>query len=41
VVISERGIKEGQFEYQHRRDKEASKVAIEQTLDFLRARLQG
>jgi prolyl-tRNA synthetase len=41
VVISERGLKEGQLEYQHRRDKEASKVAVAQTLDFLRARLQG
>jgi prolyl-tRNA synthetase len=41
VVISERGLKEGQVEYQHRRDKEASKVAVAQTLDFLRARLQG
>ncbi len=41
VVISERGLKEGQLEYQHRRDKEASKVAVEQTLEFLRARLQG
>ena len=41
VVISERGLKEGQLEYQHRRDAQASKVAVEQTLEFLRARLQS
>jgi prolyl-tRNA synthetase len=41
VVISERGLKEGQLEYQHRRDTQASKVAVEQTLEFLRARLQS
>jgi prolyl-tRNA synthetase len=39
VVISERGLKEGQLEYQHRRDTSASKVADTEVMDFLRARL--
>ena len=39
LVISERGLKEGQFEYQHRRDKEASKVPADQVMQFLRGRL--
>ncbi len=39
VVISERGLKEGQLEYQHRRDAAASKVADAEVMDFLRARL--
>ncbi|MEJ7929031.1 proline--tRNA ligase [Ramlibacter sp. AN1015] len=40
VVISDRGLKEGQLEYQHRRDASATKVAAEGILDFLRSRLQ-
>ncbi len=39
VVISERGLKEGQLEYQHRRDTEATKVAADSVLAFLRSRL--
>ncbi|TWO68874.1 proline--tRNA ligase [Caenimonas sedimenti] len=39
VVISDRGLKEGQLEYQHRRDTAASKVAVGEVLDFLRGRL--
>ncbi len=39
VVISDRGLKEGQLEYQHRRDAAASKVAADGILDFLRSRL--
>ena len=39
VVISDRGIKEGQFEYQHRRDKEATKVGIEQALALIQSKL--
>ena len=39
VVISERGLKEGQFEYQHRRAPEASKVPAEQISRFLRDQL--
>ena len=39
VVISERGLKEGQLEYQHRRDASASKVPDAEVMDFLRARL--
>jgi prolyl-tRNA synthetase len=40
VVISERGLKEGQLEYQHRRDSAPSKVPVHAITDFLKARLQ-
>jgi prolyl-tRNA synthetase len=39
VVISERGLKEGQLEYQHRRAQEASKVPAEQIGRFIRDQL--
>jgi prolyl-tRNA synthetase len=39
VVISDRGLKEGQVEYQGRRDAEASKLALPELLDHLKARL--
>jgi prolyl-tRNA synthetase len=39
VVISDRGLKEGQFEYQHRRDAAATKVPAGEILGFLKARL--
>ena len=39
VVISDRGLKEGQLEYQHRRDAAASKVPADTILDFLRGRV--
>jgi prolyl-tRNA synthetase len=38
VVISDRGLKEGQMEYQHRRDAAATKVPGGGILDFLRDR---
>ena len=41
VVISDRGLKEGQLEYQHRRDSAATKVPAAEVLDFLRGRLQA
>ena len=40
VVISERGLKEGQLEYQHRRDAAATRVPAASVLDFLRERLR-
>ena len=40
-VIGERGLKEGIFEYQHRRDAAATKVKAEEAAAFLRAKLQG
>ena len=40
VVISERGLKDQQFEYQGRRDAQSSKVDAAQITDFLRERLQ-
>ena len=40
VVISDRGLKEGQLEYQHRRDAAATKVASAEVLAFLRERLK-
>ncbi|MGH6637076.1 MAG: His/Gly/Thr/Pro-type tRNA ligase C-terminal domain-containing protein, partial [Polaromonas sp.] len=39
VVISDRGLKEGQLEYQHRRDTAASKVDTAGLLDFLKGKL--
>jgi prolyl-tRNA synthetase len=39
VVISDRGLKEGQFEYQHRRDSAATKVAAADVLDVIKGRL--
>ncbi|MET0209604.1 MAG: proline--tRNA ligase [Burkholderiaceae bacterium] len=41
LVISDRGIKEGQFEYQHRRDTAATKVPSKEAGAFLRSRLAG
>lgn len=39
VVISDRGLKEGQLEYQHRRDAGATKVPAGEIAAFLKARL--
>ena len=39
VVISDRGIKEGQFEYQHRRDTAASKVPAAEVAAFILGKL--
>ena len=39
VVISDRGLKEGQVEYQHRRDAAATKTAAGEIAAFLRGRL--
>ncbi|AMM23809.1 proline--tRNA ligase [Variovorax sp. PAMC 28711] len=41
IVISDRGIKEGQYEYQHRRETEATKVPAAEAASFLKARLAG
>jgi prolyl-tRNA synthetase len=40
VVISDRGLKEGQLEYQHRRDAAATKVAAAGVFEFILGRLQ-
>src|SRR3990167_6630278 len=39
VTIGDRGIKEGQVEYQHRRDAAATKVAVAEILGFLKGRI--
>lgn len=39
VVISDRGLKEGQLEYQHRRDAAATKVPAGEMLAFVKGRL--
>ena len=39
VTIGERGLKEGQVEYQHRRDEIATKVAADGIAAFVKARL--
>ena len=39
VVISDRGLKEGQLEYQHRRDTAATKVPAAEVYAFVTARL--
>ena len=41
VVISDRGLKEGQLEYQHRRDAAPTKVAAGEMLAFVKGRLQA
>lgn len=38
VVISDRGLKEGQVEYQHRRDSAATKVAASEVSGFVKGR---
>jgi prolyl-tRNA synthetase len=39
VTIGDKGLKDGQVEYQHRRDAESSKVAVADILGHIRARL--
>lgn len=39
VVISDRGLKEGQVEYQHRRDAAATKLGAAEVASFLKGRL--
>jgi prolyl-tRNA synthetase len=39
VVLSERGLKEGQVEYQHRRDSAATKVPAGEVFGFVKGRL--
>ena len=39
VTIGDRGLKEGQVEYQHRRDAVATKLPLADVLDLLKARL--
>ncbi|AEG94009.1 proline--tRNA ligase [Ramlibacter tataouinensis] len=40
IVVSDRGLKEGHLEYQHRRDSAATKVPVAGVVDFLRSRLK-
>ncbi|MDR2853598.1 MAG: proline--tRNA ligase [Burkholderiaceae bacterium] len=39
IVVSERGIKEGQFEYQHRREAAARKVPVENAAAFVASQI--
>ncbi|MDB5752254.1 MAG: proS [Ramlibacter sp.] len=39
VVISDRGLKEGQVEYQHRRDAAATRLSVNEIAAFLKGRL--
>ena len=41
VVISDRGLAEGQLEYKYRRDQDATSVAADQMLSYLLERIQG
>jgi prolyl-tRNA synthetase len=41
VVISDRGLKEGQLEYQHRRDAAATKVPAGEVFSFVQGRLKA
>jgi|TARA_Y100001970_G_scaffold274963_1_gene375561 prolyl-tRNA synthetase len=41
VVISDRGLAEGQLEYKYRRDQDATSVAADQMLNYLLERIQG
>jgi len=40
VVLSDRGLKEGQVEYQGRRETEATKVALGDVVALLRERVK-
>ncbi len=39
ITIGDRGLKEGQLEYQHRRDAESTKIEVAGALDFLKGKL--
>jgi prolyl-tRNA synthetase len=39
ITIGDKGLKEGQVEYQHRRDSEATKVAVADVVATVRAKL--
>jgi prolyl-tRNA synthetase len=41
VTIGDRGLKEGMVEYQHRRDAQASKVALADVAAFVQAKLKA
>lgn len=41
IVISDRGLKEGQLEYQHRRDAAATKVPAGEAASFVKGRLKA
>ena len=41
VTIGDRGLKEGQVEYQHRRDAESTKVALAEVAGMIKAKLAG
>jgi prolyl-tRNA synthetase len=41
IVISDRGLKEGTVEYQHRRDTAATKVAAGEAFGFVKGRVQA
>ncbi|KAF3998642.1 proline--tRNA ligase [Glaciimonas immobilis] len=41
VVVGDRGLKEGQLEYQGRRDTEATSVPLSEMVDFVKARLNS
>jgi prolyl-tRNA synthetase len=40
VTIGDRGLKDGQVEYQHRRDATATKVSVDEILGFVTSRLE-
>jgi len=39
ITVGDRGLKEGQLEYQHRRDTASSKIDAAGALDFLKEKL--
>jgi prolyl-tRNA synthetase len=39
IAIGDRALKEGQVEYQHRRDAAATKVSVAEALVFLKSKL--
>jgi prolyl-tRNA synthetase len=39
VTIGDKGLKDGQIEYQHRRDAVATKVALAEAMTFVKGRL--
>jgi prolyl-tRNA synthetase len=39
ITIGDRGLKDGELEYQHRRDTESTKIAAENALNFIKGKL--
>ena len=41
ITIGDKALKEGQVEYQHRKDEQATRVGVNDIAALIRSRLQG